>query len=104
MTKAQRLQLGEDFRAVVRRYVAAFEAKHGCHLEFWVADDMGGIASFGDVNFFSLEDIRLDIDRGLPAGEVFDWINANLEAGEGKYINLYSWANGLRHDQLKTTP
>jgi len=68
-----------------------------------VSDDIGGIASFGDVNFFSFDDIRQDIDLGVPKGLIFDWNYDNLEyAGENrdKYINYYSYIKGLRHAQL----
>lgn len=102
MNKGLQAQLLADFRYVVRRYVRAFEEKQGMKLEFWVGDDVGGVAAFGDVMFFSLEDIRLDIDADMPTGEILTWLYANLEAGSDKHINYYAWSKGLRHEHLVT--
>ena len=50
------IQLRKCLDQIIDLYVAEFEKKHETYLEYWVADDKTGIASFGD-NFFNLGDI-----------------------------------------------
>lgn len=78
---------------VIDLYVAAFEEKHDCYLEFWVADDKTGIACFGD-HFFNLGDIVYDIDNNCPKYFIFDWQNHQIE--NGSKVNFKSYLMGAR--------
>lgn len=86
------------FGRVATLYLEAFAEKHDLRFEFWVADDVGDTACFGDY-FFHLDDMRYDLDNDLPKGMVIEW----YEQLSGEHINLPSWANGLRPEHL-TTP
>lgn len=81
----------ERFEKLAQEYMGAFAKKQGLQFEFWVADEVCGTACFGDW-FFNLDDMRYDLDKGLPKGMVIDW----HERVTGSYINLPSWAKGLR--------
>lgn len=104
----KRENLKKEFIAVANKYIAAFEKKHKMELEFWVSDDVGGVASFGDTYFFSFDDIRLDVDSGAPKHLILDWSNDRLDehyAAEGekreeRHINFNSYRTGLRFKDL----
>lgn len=103
----KREDLKKEFIAVANKYVTAFEDKHETYLEFWVGNDVGGVASFGD-DFFSFNDIREDIDSDAPKHLIFDWASDRLEehyAAEGekreeRHINFGSYRTGLRFKDL----
>ena len=86
-------KLRKIFDQVVALYVAEFEEKHKTNLEYWVAYDTTGIASFGD-NFFNLSDIIYDVDNSCPPGEIFKWQNYKIDSGSK--INFISYSRGLR--------
>lgn len=98
----------KEFIAVANKYISAFEKKHDCCLEFWVGDEVGGTACFGDVMYLSFDDIRFDIDNKIPTPIIFDWLydnldehhNAENENRKERYINLTSYNMGLRFKDL----
>jgi len=98
--------LKQQFNELADKYIAAFEKKHGAQLEFWVADDKSGIASFGGTWFVNFSDIMFDIDNNLPKRLIFDWLDYSLEThyyNENKIsklpsINLKSYSKGVRHE------
>lgn len=86
-----------DFINAVKGYIAAFEKKQGLKLEFWVADDIGGTACFGDW-FFNFDDIRLDIDREVPADTILEWYDT-IEHDKPS-VNYASYLKGMRAENL----
>lgn len=93
------MTLQQHYQQVVGAYVKAFQKAHGIEWEFWVADDIGGTALFGD-RYFNFDDIRIAVDNGISSEMLFDWYDENVEHGIEKMINLPAWIKGLRHDQL----
>lgn len=94
MFKLQEKQtIRQQLDRIIDLYVKAFEEKHECYLEFWVADDKTGIACFGD-HFFNLADIVFDIDNNCPAIAIFDWQNHQVE--NNSKVNFNSYLKGLR--------
>jgi hypothetical protein len=86
--------------AAITNYIKAFEDKHGVFFEWAVVDDLTGVLNFGDY-YFSMPDIVYDIDNKLPLNLIFEWQEAGLNAhflGNGKQINLHSYAKGLRYE------
>ena len=92
--------LSSNYRAACVAYIRAFEKKHGYEFDGWVADEVGGIASFIDQYFFSLLEIIYDIDSKQPKGRIFEWQDACVE-NVPQYINYKSWCMGWRFEQLK---
>jgi hypothetical protein len=94
--------LKEKYESIIDEYVKRFEKKHDLQLEFWVADDKTGVASFGDVYCFNVEDIIYDINNKLPKGLVINWLEDGIDYYEkkGQTINIHSYANGLRYQDL----
>jgi len=94
----------EKYEKICSAYVHVFVKKHGYEFTDWVADDVGGIACFIEQYYFSLDDIRYDINNDLPKNLIFEWQEylidnhfKNQELGiEDVVINLRSYWKGLR--------
>ncbi len=70
----------------------------GCRQWYWIGNEVGGVCDFEDVDVLNLEDMFCIIDKGMTYDEYAEWRNANLD--DGRYINIYSWLMGIRHDML----
>lgn len=88
----------------IKEYISAFEDKHEVEMEFPVSDDITGIICFGDTRYFNISDIIFDIDNNLPQGLILQWnddtSDHNLMKDSPEYINLKSYAAGLRYEDL----
>lgn len=84
---------------ILKKYIKKFEKKHDCCFEHAVADDLMGVICFGDVLFFSINDIVYDIDTKQPKGLIIDWLYDSIH--QDKHINFYSYSKGLRYEQIK---
>lgn len=91
--------LKEKYERIVNAYIKEFEKKQDMQLEFWVGDEVGGICTFGDVLFFSFDDIRHDIDTNQPKGQILDWLYQSIER-DGHTMNYKSWSMGLRYSDI----
>ena len=96
---SEKQTIRQQFDRIIGLYIAQFEEKHDCYLEYWVSDDTTGIACFGD-NFFSLSDIVFDIDNNCPARAIFDWQDYQVEkhsnGTENQIVNFKNHLKGLR--------
>lgn len=100
------MTLKEKYESVVDEYVKRFEKKHDLQLEFWVADDKTGVASFGDVYCFNVGYIIYDINNDLPNNLIIKWVEDGIDYYKKKnqMINLHSYAKGLRYQDLPDVP
>jgi len=89
----------DKLKKIMKKYIKVFEKKHNIYFDFAINDDYLGILSFGDIYFINASDLVYDIDNDLPKSLILDWINENLE-NKDNYINLHSYAKGLRHSHL----
>lgn len=87
--------LKEQYEKVVSEYIGAFSQKHGLRFEFWVADQVGGVACFGDILFFNFQDIVWDINSKQPKHLIVNWIYESVENPD-KSICYYSYSKGWR--------
>jgi hypothetical protein len=94
--------LKEKYESIIDEYVKRFEKKHGLQLESWVSDDKNGVACFGDILYFSVNDIIYDINNKLPKGLIINWLEDGIDYYEkkGQTINIHSYAKGLRYQDL----
>jgi hypothetical protein len=84
--------------AAIMGYIRKFEKIHGVDFEYAVSDDLTGVLCFGD-NYFNLSDIVYDIDNKLAVRLIYQWQDdSTANFGSGKYINLQSYAKGLRYE------
>lgn len=100
VTKCPTLQ--ERLDIVLMEYVRAFEDKHGVEFEFAINDDLMTVLHFGDW-YFDISDIVYDIDNNLSKHLILNWHNNMMdETGnpDRKWINLHSYAQGLRLESL----
>ena len=93
-------KLKKRYESACNAYIHIFCKKQDIEFDFWVADEVGGIACFISQYFFNLSDIILDIETEQPRGSILDWQNTEVDrhfAGEEKpYINYKSYTMGLR--------
>lgn len=68
----------QQFETICNRYIKAFEQKHDYYFDYWVADQVGTIACFGDY-FIDFEQIRYDIDNDVPRGKFIEFYDAQLD-------------------------
>ena len=92
-------KMQEQYEFVVSEYVQQFCNKQDVSFEFWVADQIGGIACFGDILYFNFMDIVWDINSKQPKNQIIDWIYESVDNPE-KSINYFSYSKGLRWSDL----
>lgn len=82
------------YNSLISEYLARFADKHSLSLD--EGDDMqSDFFGFCEGTYiFSINDIRLDIDKDVPAGEIKEWDDMNWKSRQ--YINYRSWLMGAR--------
>lgn len=89
--------LKKELETVVAKIIAEFEKKQELYFEFWVVDDVTGVACFSNEYYFSLEDICHDVFTEQPKDQITDWQDDSLEnEDEDQNINYQSYCKGLR--------
>lgn len=90
------LRVRKNYNHFCEEYIRLFCEKH----EFDYEETRGtprdhDIVFIGDL-FFTLTDIRIDIDKDAPKRELMDWYEYALKAGGlgANYINYESWLKG----------
>lgn len=94
-----------DFEAACNAYLKAFCEKHDYDYnpDFWAAGDVGEIVEVSDM-FFTLTDIRTDIDRNAPKDQIVAWYDYTLRlhciSPDIPKTNYRSWLMGCpRQDE-----
>lgn len=94
-------EVKKKFENCVDLYVDFFCQKQRLFFDYWVADEKGGVAIFGDY-CLAFDDIRTDLEHNAPKGMILEWYRDVLEFHQsGKTINYYSHIKGLRIKDLK---
>ena len=86
-------KLEKRYEEVCHDYVKLFCEKQDLDFDWWVGNNIGGIASFGDFHF-NFNDIVWDINSKQPKWKIISWYDHCLENTE-KAINYYSYTQGL---------
>lgn len=98
-------KLKTEYDIICNTFVEKFAKKHGLEFDGWIADEIGGIASFIDQYFFNLSDIILDLTTNQPKNSILKWhddeVEYNMYFEEPRYINYKSYIMGLRQKDLK---
>lgn len=84
-------KLQKQYEDVCNEYIKVFVKKHGYEFDYWIADQVGGIASFIEQYFFNLQDIVWDINSNQPEGLIFKWQDESLMHYPPKSINYYNY-------------
>lgn len=88
-----------NYEMACQELVKQFSLKHDLEFDGWVGDDIGGIASFIDQYFFSMDDIALDLKTDQPKHSILRWQDDNVEHAP-EFINYKSYTMGLRQSDL----
>ncbi len=91
------MKLSKRYENVVSEYIELFCKKHELDFECWVGGNIGGIACFGDVFYFSFQVIVWDINTNQKKGLIIQWLYESIDNYE-KSINYYSYTKGLRYE------
>ena len=68
---------------------------------YWVADDAGGLADFGDTDFLKPDEMALILEHEVTYDQYIEWREDNIKYRNKGLINLKSWLKGCRHYMLK---
>lgn len=97
-----KMKLIENYEKSCNDIVKAFCKKQDIEFDFWVADEVGGIAGFASQYFFNVSDLVLDLKTNQPKGFILDWQSESTEYNmfrsnkKRKNINYNSYIMGLR--------
>ena len=92
-------KLREQYEFVVSEYIKKFCYKQGLEFEYWVGNNIGGVACFGDMFYYNFQDIVWDINSKQPKGLIIKWLYDSCDNPE-KSMNYFSYSKGLRFDVL----
>ena len=90
--------LCDSLKWIIGQYIKSFEEKHETDFDYFVGDDILGIAVIGDM-YLNISDIIYDIDNELPKDLTIEWYWNQVEHYENdsdQKINLKSYAMGAR--------
>lgn len=88
--------LKDKFNKITDEYLQAFIKKQGCVFDYWIADEIGGIASFNEQHYFNLDDIRMDINLNAPKHLIFQWQDDCVDAQPDDRVNYRNYIKGVR--------
>ena len=92
--------LKEKYTEICNQYIMAFVDKHEYKFDYWIAGEVGGLASFIEQYVFSMDDIRYDIDTNQPTNLIFIWQDDSVDNTDIK-INFKAYSNGLRYEYVR---
>lgn len=92
-------QLRNKYESACCEYAERFAEKQGLEFDYWVSDIVGGVAAFGDY-FFTIDNIVFDINSRQPVGLILQWQGDTLANQDKQPVNYYSYAKGLRYDDI----
>lgn len=92
-------ELKKKYENAVSEYIDKFCKKQGLFFEYWVGEIVGGIACFGDIFFFSFQDIVWDVNSKQKKGLIIDWIYDCLDNPEIS-MNYFSYSKGFRFNDF----
>lgn len=78
----------QAYNKAVSAYIKAFCKKQDLQFDFWVCDDPGTVAFFGDY-CFNFDDIRFDLDTEQKKNLILRWHDWRVDRGlkEEEVIN-----------------
>lgn len=105
LEKLTDVDLKMQYELVCNEYIRRFCEKQDIEFDGWVADNVGGIASFISQYFFNIDDIVLDINTNQPVGLILKWqmdgVDYNMFNDNPQHLNYKSYTMGLRYEDLK---
>lgn len=89
------------YEIACNEYIEKFVKKQGYEFDGWVAEEVGGLASFIEQYYFSLSDIIYDLETNQKKGEIMRWQEYGIERNyEDKdySVNYKTYCKGFRYE------
>jgi hypothetical protein len=87
-----KISLKKQFEKIVNLYIYEFEKQTGLQFDFWIGDEVGGVASFSEASYADLDDIRFMVDNKCTKyfTQYIDFICENniRDLSISKYCNM----------------
>lgn len=94
-----------QYENICNQIVVKFAAKQKLEFDYWIADEIGGIACFANQYYINFSDIILDLKTRQKKGLILDWqddyVEFNHDREVYKNINYKSYTIGLRFEDLE---
>ena len=98
-------KLKTEYDIICNTFVEKFAKKHDIEFDYWIAEEIGGIASFSEQYFFNFSDIILDLTTNQPKYSILKWqddeVEQSMTTDIPRYINYKSYTMGLRQKDLE---
>lgn len=96
------MKLIDRYEKLRNEIINEFSRKQDLSFDGWIADEIGGTASFCHQYFFNISDIVLDLKAKKKSGFILNWqsesVDHNKDSKENYYyINYSSWIKGERY-------
>ena len=87
------MKLKTKYEKIVNEYLNIFIEKQGFDAEncYWIGDKIGEIFSVNEQYYFSLQDIRFDVDNNIKAGAITDWQDEAINNKNKRHINYENY-------------
>lgn len=92
--------LKKRYESICQDYIDVFCEKQELEFDGWIADEIGGVASFVSQYFFTIDDIAFDINNDIPVGLILSWQDDSISNDSEFKINYRSYSKGLRYSDL----
>ena len=88
-----KIELLSKLDVIYNPILKGFEKKQDLTFEFWVGDEIGGVACF-DTYIFGLDDIIFDLKTNQPKDLIKEWFDCLSSENN---INYQCYSKGLRN-------
>ena len=87
------MKLKTKYEKIVNEYLRIFIEKQGFDAEncYWIGDKIGEIFSVNEQYYFSLQEIRFDVDNNIKAGAITDWQDEAINNKNKRHINYENY-------------
>lgn len=92
--------LKAEYERICNAYIDEFTAKQGYEFDYWVGNEVGGVASFIEQYYFSMADIAYDLHNKCKKGFIFKWQDYCLENDVQWTYVQYCKGFRRRHKQI----
>ncbi|QQV90877.1 hypothetical protein M1M24_gp06 [Polaribacter phage Freya_1] len=89
--------LKQNLENSVNAIIKAFEIKQDLYFDFFVADDVTGVACFSNEYYLHISDVCHDLFTGQPKGQITNWLEESIDNGD-ETINYQSYCLGKRFE------
>ena len=93
--------LKTEYERICNAYIEEFTAKQGYEFDYWVGNEVGGIASFIEQYYFSMADIAYDLHNECKEGLIFEWQDYCIDNDNQWSYRQYVLGFRKRHKKIE---